>query len=103
MCFEIHFGLKHYKFLGQTVLVQAQVMISLEMLFQRLVVQVILGMSSVVSPVADVALFVFLSAMNVELVVTIEAFLAKATLWVSLEAALINSAWVVVANLLVPS
>jgi hypothetical protein len=69
--------------------------------FERIVVNKVLLLSAAITSVANVATFVLVSAMGVEFVVSIEALSAEAALWVSLETALIDSAGVIVAKLLV--
>jgi hypothetical protein len=72
-----------------------------EVILERIVVDVILLLSTTVPTIANVATLVLVSAVRVQFVVSIKAFPAEATLWVSLESALVNGTRVVVAELLV--
>jgi hypothetical protein len=72
----------------------------LEVDFERVIVDKVLLLSAAITPVADVAAFVFVSAMCVQFVISIEALSAETAFWMSLEATLIDGAGVVVAELL---
>jgi hypothetical protein len=102
MSFQIHLRLEDIGLVGLTLCIKTYKMCFFEMLLQHLVIQVVLHLAARISPVADVASFVFLSAMLIELIVTIESLAAKATFWMTLESALVNSSWVVVTKFFMP-
>lgn len=102
VCFEIHFRVEHDKLLFQALAVGAQKVVFAEVHLERVVVDVVLLLAAAaLSPVADVTPLVLVSAVGVELVVSVEALSAETTLGMSLEPALVNGARVVVAKLLV--
>lgn len=77
-------------------------MIFPEMYLQCIVIDVVLLLlPSSIAAIANVAAFVFVSAVCVELVVSVEALSAKPTFRMPLEAALIDCSWVVVPKFLV--
>jgi hypothetical protein len=63
--------------------------------------KVLLFSASPFSTIANVAALVLVSAMSVELIVTVKTLSAEPTFWVSLEATLIYCSGVIVAELLV--
>jgi hypothetical protein len=65
--------------------------------------KVLLFSASPFSTIANVAALVLVSAMSVELIVTVETLSAEPTFWVSLEATLIYCSGVIVAELLMLS
>lgn len=75
-------------------------MILAEVVFQRVIVDIVLLLTTAVASVADVAAFMLVTTMCVQLVISIEALAAKTTLWVSLKSTLIDRARVVVPELL---
>jgi hypothetical protein len=76
-------------------------MIFFEMDLERVVVHVVLLLSATIPPVAYVTAFVLVSAVCVQLVVSIEALPTKTALRMAFEAALVDGTGVVVAELLV--
>jgi hypothetical protein len=75
-------------------------MVLAEVIFQRVIVDIVLLLATTLTSVADVAAFMLVPAVCVQFVVSIEAFSAESTLWVSLESTLIDRARVVVPELL---
>ena len=72
-----------------------------KMYFERIIVDVVLLLPTpAVATVAYVATFVFVPAMCIKLIVSIEAFPAEATFRMTLEPALVDRTGVVVAKLL---
>jgi hypothetical protein len=82
----------------QALLIRAEEMVLSKMYFECVVIEVVLVLLSIISPVAYVAPLMLLSAVGEQLVVPVKPLLAETTLRVTLEAALINSPWVVVAK-----
>jgi hypothetical protein len=76
-------------------------MIFLEMDLERIVVNVILLLSTPIATVADVTALVFISAVRVQLVVAVEALSTETTFWMAFEAALVDGTGVIVTELLV--
>lgn len=101
MSLKIHLGIEDNKLLLQAFSVWAHEMVFPKMLFERVVVDVILLLSAAISAIANVATLVLVSAMCVQLIVSIEALATETTFWMSLKPALIDSARVIVAELLV--
>jgi hypothetical protein len=58
----------------------------LEVLFQHLIVQVILGMAAVIPSLTNVTLLVLFPAVCVQFVVPIESLPTKSTFWMAFEA-----------------
>jgi hypothetical protein len=100
MRFDVHFRVKDHKFLLQALPIWTQKVVFLEVNLERVIVDKVLLLSAAITPVADVAAFVFVSAMCVQFVISIEALSAETAFWMSLEATLIDRARVVVAKLL---
>jgi hypothetical protein len=102
MCLEIHLRIKHDKLLLQALPVRTQEVVFSEVDLERIIVDVILLLpTAAVSAIADVATFVLVPAMGVELVIAIETLTTEAALRVSLETALIDGTRIVVAKFLV--
>jgi len=57
----------------------------LEMLFQRLVVQVVLWIATVIPSITNVAFLVLLPAVRVQLVVSVESLPTETTFWMPFE------------------
>ena len=68
---------------------------------ELLVIEVVLWVCSAISPITNMASFVLLSAMSIQLIVPLEPLLTETTLWVSFKARLIYCAWIVIAISLV--
>ena len=98
MSLEIHLRLKDDKFLVQTLLICTQEVVFPEVNLQGFVVHIILLLPSMIPSVANMALFLLISAMCVQFVIAIESLPAEATLRVALETALIHGSRVVVAK-----
>jgi hypothetical protein len=92
---QVQLRLKDYKFLFQTFSVAAEVVVLLEMLFECIVVEVVVGMSRV-SPIADKAALMLHPAMLVQLVVVVKPLSTEPTQGVTLEACLVCRAGLVV-------
>jgi hypothetical protein len=76
-------------------------MVFLEVALQSIVVDVVLLLTMGGTAVANVASFVLISTVSVEFVIAIESLPTESTLWVALEAALVDSTRFVIAMLLV--
>ena len=70
------------------------------MFFERVVVNKVLLLPSLISSVADMTSLVLVPTMHIELVVAVETLSTEATLRVSLESTLIDSPWIIVPELL---
>jgi hypothetical protein len=101
MCLEIHFRLEDVGLVGLAFGVQADKVLIGEVLLQLLVVQIVLRISASISPVANVAPFMLLSAVGVEFVISVESLFAETALRVTFEARLVDGTWVIVPKLLV--
>jgi hypothetical protein len=71
-----------------------------EVLFKSVVINVILLLSALTSPIADMAFFVPVAAMNEQLVVAVESLSTEAAFRMAFESGLIYCAWIVVAEFL---
>jgi hypothetical protein len=78
-------------------------MIFSEVDLQRVIIGVVLMLSRSIPTVTDVTPFMLIPTVFVELVITVEALSTKAAFWVSLKSTLFCTAWLVVAELLMPS
>jgi len=96
----IDFGFEDNEFLFEAVAIGAEEVVISEVLLERAVVYVILLLPTSVSPVTNVTSFMFVSAMRVQLVVTVEPLSAKSTLRMTPETTLISCAWIIIAELL---
>lgn len=97
MCFQIHLGSKHYKFLLEALTIGTQKVVSPEVIFEVGIVAVVVGFGWVVT-VADEAPLVLMTAVFVKLVRVIEARPAKVATRVALKSRLIYVTWLVVAS-----
>ncbi len=103
MRLQIHFRFENYKLLVETFLLRTEVMIGFEVRLQRVVVDIILWLPALGSPVTDVTTLVLVPAVCVQLVITVEPLATEATLGMTSEAALVDRARVVVAEFLMLS
>lgn len=103
MSLEIHFRIEHNELLLETFPVWARKVVFLKVLLKRVVVDIILLLSAAFSAVTDMATLVFIPAMCVKLVVSVEALTTEAALRMTLETTLVDSPRIVVAELLVLS
>lgn len=78
-------------------------MILSKMHLQRIVVDIILLLAASFATITDMTPFVLVPTMRVKLIVSVKSFTAEATLWMSLETALVNRTWVIVSKLLMLS
>lgn len=76
-------------------------MVLTEVCFECIVVEVVLWLGSSVHTIADVASFVLLSTVRVQLVVPVESTPTETTLWMTFEPCLIYGSWIVVSKSLV--
>jgi hypothetical protein len=76
-------------------------MIFLEVALQSIVVNVILLLAMGSAAVTDMASFMLVTTVGVKLIITIESLPTESTLWVALEAALLDSTGFVITMLLV--
>ena len=98
---QVHLRLKNDELFLQTLFIQASEMIFVEVILQCVVVNIVLLLTMGGASVTDVATFVFITAMSVQLVVAVEPLTTKATLRVSPEATLVYSSRLVIARLFV--
>jgi hypothetical protein len=101
MGFQVHLRLKNDKLLLQTLFVQAEEMIFLEMILKGIVVNVILLLPTRRTAVAYVASLVTVTTVRVEFVIAVESLAAKSTFRMSSETTLIQSSWHIITVLLV--
>jgi hypothetical protein len=66
--------------------------------FECVVVEVVLLLATTVLPVADMASFMLVATMCVELVITVKSFVAETTLGMTFETALVNRSRIVVTS-----
>ena len=71
-------------------------MVFSEMLLKSIVVDIVLLVSTFALAITDMASFMSVSAVSVELVFSIESLPAESTFWMSFETALIDGAWIIV-------
>lgn len=76
-------------------------MVFAEVKFQRVVVHIVLLLPSIIPSIADMALFMLISAMGVQLIIAVESLPAETTLRMALETALVHGSRVVVAEFFV--
>ena len=101
VCLEVHLRVKYNELLLHALSVWAQEVVFSKVHLKRIVVDIVLLLPApTVLTIADVAAFVFVPTMRVELVVPVEALATEATFRMSLESALIDRARVIVAELL---
>ena len=74
-------------------------MILSKVLFQRVVIHKILLLPPLVISIADMASFMFISAVGIELIISIETLSTKTTLGMPFEAALVHGTRIVVTKL----
>ena len=101
VCFEVHLRLEDDKLLVQALLVGANEVVFSKMSFQRIIVYIILLFPPVVPSIADMALFMLVSAVGVQFVGAVEPLSTETTLGVSFEATLVNSTRVIITEFLV--
>jgi len=75
MSLEVNLRRKGNKLLVQTFSLQTQEMIFLEMLLERIIIEIILRLAT--SSITDKASLVSISAMNIKFVLTIESLIAE--------------------------
>lgn len=100
MGFQIHLRVKDNELLLLTLLIRARIMVAVKVRLKGVIVHIVLRILRV-SPVAKMASFMLVSAVDIKFIVAIESLPAKAAFWVTFEAALILGAWNIIAKLLV--
>lgn len=100
MSLQIHLRVENNKLLLLTLLIEAGEMVSAEVLLKSFVVHKVSRSLASRPPITQMTALVSLSAMDEKLIISIEAPPTEATFWVALETALVDSARVVVAKLL---
>ncbi len=85
MGLEIHFRLKDVCLVCLTFSVKTHKMGVGKMLFQHLIVQIVLRVTTAVSPITDMALLMLFSAVCVKLVISIESLATESTFWMPSE------------------
>jgi hypothetical protein len=103
MSFEIHFRVKYNKLLLKALVVQARKMVLTEVFLQLFIIEVVLWILAASSAIAKMTALMLVSAVNVQLIITIKSLPAESALRMALEPTLIDCAWIVVTILLVPS
>lgn len=101
MTLQVHLRLKHNELLLQAFPVQAKEVAFLEVVFEGVIVEVVLLLAMSRSSVADVASFMSVTTMRIQLVISVEPFTTETAFWVPSETALVNGAWNVVTVLFV--
>ena len=106
MCFklvtlQVHLRFKNNKLFLQAFWVKASKVIFVEVVLKRGVVDIVLLLAVGRTAVTDVAPFVLITAVGVQLVVAVEALTAETTLGVSPETTLIDRSRLVIAGLFV--
>lgn len=71
-------------------------MLSSKVFLQLLVIEIILWIATAVPPITDMTSLMLLTAVIIELVVTVESLPTEATLWMTFEARLIDRSWIIV-------
>lgn len=98
---QVHLRLENDELFFQTLFIQASEMILMKVILQCVIVNIVLLLTMGGASVTDVATFVFITAMSVQLVVAVEPLTTKSTLRVSPEATLVYSSRLVIARLFV--
>lgn len=101
MCLQVHFRFKNVSFVRLTFGIEADKVLGREVLLQLLVVEIVLWISTAISPVANVASLVLFATMGVEFVVTVESLFAEATFGMAPKSGLVKSPGVVISKLFV--
>lgn len=101
MSLEVHFRIEHNELLLQALPIRTHEVILPEMLFQRIVIDIVLLLPAPFSAIADVAALVLVATMRVQLIVSVEALTTESTFRMSLKAALVDRTRVIVAKFLV--
>lgn len=101
--FEVHLRIEYHKLLIETFSVRTKEMILAKMNLQGVIVDVVLLLPATFSAIANVTALVFVSAVCIQLIVSVEALTAEAAFRVALETTLVYGAGIVVAKLLMLS
>lgn len=101
MGLQIHLRLKHDELLFQALLVQAKEVVFLEVILQRIVVDVVLLLAMSGSSIADVASLMPVTAVSIQFVISVKSLATETALWVTSETTLVNGTWDVVSVFLV--
>lgn len=100
MRLQIHLRPEDDELLLQAFLVGAHEMVTPKVLLQRVVVDVILLLAAPTPSIANMASLMFVPTMNVQFIVPIESLSTETAFWMSLEAALVDSARMIISKLL---
>ena len=100
MCLHVQFRLEDHELLVQTLLIGAEEVVFAEMLLKRIVVNEILLIAALPTSITNMASFVLVSAMSIELVIAIKSRPTETTFRMTLEAALIYRTRIVVSKTL---
>lgn len=95
MCLQIHLRRENHELLCLTLAIEAHIVILTEVVLQRLIVDIVMWVSAVLSVAQETSL-VLLSAVNIQLIISIESLSTEAAKWMTLEARLIHCSWVIV-------
>jgi hypothetical protein len=101
MSFEIHLIFENDEFLLQAFLIQTQEVVFLKMILESIVVDVVLMLAIARLSVTYVTSLMLVSAVGIQLIVPVEAFMTELAFWVAFETTLVNSTWVIIAELFV--
>lgn len=103
MCLQVHLGLEDHKLLVQALLIEAEEVISLEVILQSAVVNVVLLLPIPRPSITDMTALMFVSAVSIEFIISIEPLAAETAFRVSSESTLVNRTGNIIAMLLMSS
>jgi hypothetical protein len=106
MCFnlvalQVHLRFKNNKLFLQAIWVKASEMILMEVVLKSVVVNIVLLLAVGRTSVTDVAAFMFITAVSVQLVVAVEALTTEAAFGMSPETTLVDGSRLVITGLFV--
>ena len=99
--FHVHFRFENNKLFLQTLFVQAKEMIFLEVILERIVVNIILLLTTPRPSITNVTSFVAVATVSVQFIVAIKPLTAETTFRVTLKATLFNGSRNMISVLLV--
>lgn len=101
MGLQIHLSLKHHEFLIQALLVKAEKVVLLEMLLERIVVDIVLLLPVPRPSVTDMAPLVPVTAVGIQFVISVEPLSTETAFRVASKPALVNGTGNVISVLFV--
>lgn len=96
MCFEVHLRLKNVRLIRLAFGIQADKMSIGKVLLEFLVIEVVLRIAAAVPSITDMTSLMPLPTMSIEFVVPIKSLFAESTVWMALEARLVDCTWVII-------